>query len=236
MNILVINPDLPFVHNIRVLLEREGYRTSVANDIASALIWLEENRPDLLIIDRDLLVSEGQALLQILQRHGDLPTIFLTSAISQERALEYHVPRLDQIEHILRQAKPAVREMQIIHVAELLVDLAKKRAIFRGKRLPLTPIQFRLLSYLAGRTGQVVGYQELLKQVWGYESDDQEARELLKTHIRQIRRKMGLRVKNGEYLVSVRGFGYMLISPEEDRPLQQGDGEIVVVEAKSDSL
>ena len=234
MNILVIDPSLPFIDTIRPLLEHEGYRTSGASDIASALVWLEENRPDSLVVDRDLLVSEGQTLLQALQRHGDLPTIFLTSTEGPRGSLESPTPELHRIEHILRRAAEvtAAVETRAIRVGELTIDLAKKRAIFRGKRLPLTPIQFRLLSRLGGQAGQVVDYRELFGQVWGYEGDDQEARTLLKAHMGQIRRKMGLQVKNGEYLVSARGFGYMLIGPEEDHPPQKGDGQTSVAESR----
>jgi len=62
----------------------------------------------------------------------------------------------------------------------------------------------------------VIGYRELLCQVWGFDAEEAEARELLKAHIRQIRRKMGLDAQRAEYLQSVRGFGYMLIDPHED--------------------
>ena len=221
MNTLVINPDLAFTDRIRSLLEREGYSTSVATDIASALVWLKDNRPDFLIVDREILVNEGQVLLRALQHHGDLPALFLTSATSQERSLQSEAPGLDRIERVLRRAKAAVaEEVLVIRLGELLIDVPKKRAIFRGKRLPLTPIQFRLLNCLAERAGEVVGYRELLRRVWGYEGDDQEARELLKVHVRQVRRKMGLQVKDGQYLVSARGFGYMLVDPDEEQPSQ----------------
>ena len=221
MNALVINVDSAFTNRVRSLLEREGYLASVAGDVTSALEWLEDNRPDLLIVNREQLVTEGQVLFRSLQRHGHLPILFLTSAESQERALQSEAPGLDQIEHILRRAKAAVEEkLPVIRLGDLLIDIPKKRAVFRGKRLPLTPIQFRLLSYLAEKAGEVVDYRELLRRIWGYEGDDQEARELLKVHVRQIRRKMGLQVKDGQYLVSARGFGYMLIDPSEDQTSQ----------------
>ena len=223
MNTLVINPDRVFTDRIRSLLEREGYSTLVATDVASALVWLEDNRPDFVIVDREMLVNDEKGLFRTLQQHGDLPIVFLTSAENQERALQSEAPGLDRIERVLRRVKAALAEdLPFVRVGELLIDSSKKRVVFRGKRLPLTPIQFRLMSCLSERAGEVVGYQELLRRVWGYEGDDQEARELLKVHVRQIRLKMGLQVKDGQcqYLVSARGFGYMLVSPDEDQPPQ----------------
>jgi DNA-binding response OmpR family regulator len=72
-----------------------------------------------------------------------------------------------------------------------------------------------LLKHLALNAGRVVEYQELLQEVWGYQGEDSEARELLKVHIRQIRRKLGWDAAKAEYLQAVRGFGYMLAEPEE---------------------
>jgi DNA-binding response OmpR family regulator len=53
--------------------------------------------------------------------------------------------------------------------------------------------------------------------VWGYNGDKNEARELLKVHVRLIRRKLGLNPQTGEYVRAVRGFGYMLVDPDKER-------------------
>jgi DNA-binding response OmpR family regulator len=55
-----------------------------------------------------------------------------------------------------------------------------------------------------------------LRVVWGYEAEESEARELVKVHIRQIRRRLGLDPEKYPYIRSVRGFGYMLAPPDED--------------------
>ena len=55
-----------------------------------------------------------------------------------------------------------------------------------------------------------------LRAVWGHDGNDNEARELLKVHIRQIRRRLSLDPERQHYIRSVRGFGYMLTSPEDD--------------------
>jgi two-component system KDP operon response regulator KdpE len=69
---------------------------------------------------------------------------------------------------------------------------------------------------LAQRTGEVINCKELLRLVWGYDANENEARELVKVHIRQIRRRLGLDPEKHNYIHSVRGFGYMLAPPEDD--------------------
>jgi DNA-binding response OmpR family regulator len=217
MNTLLINPDPDSLDEIRSVLESRNHQTAGCADVTAALAWLEDNSPELVVVERGSLEGEGQAFLDSLQRHDLLPIIVLTSVGSARSSSSEQLSDLDRLSMVLRRLELlAAEENQVIHLGELIVDVPKKRATFGGKRIPLTPIQFRLLTYLARKAGQVVDYRELLRNVWGFEGDDREARELLKVHIRQIRRKMGLDVRDGMYLVSSRGFGYMLIDPEED--------------------
>jgi DNA-binding response OmpR family regulator len=101
-------------------------------------------------------------------------------------------------------------------VGELHIDTRKRRAGLGQRWVTLPPIQYRLLLALAKRAGEVISSQELLRLVWGYDTEEAEARELVKVHIRQIRRRLGLDPERHYYIRSVRGFGYMLDSPDED--------------------
>jgi two-component system KDP operon response regulator KdpE len=103
---------------------------------------------------------------------------------------------------------------EVVQVGPLIIDQGRKRVIWRGRPVQLPPLQFKILTVLARRAGQVVSHADLVREVWGIETDDPEARELLKVHIRQIRKRLGLDPERGEVLVSVRGFGYMLTPPE----------------------
>ena len=101
-------------------------------------------------------------------------------------------------------------------IGDLHIDTRKRRAKVEENWVTLPPIQYRLLLALAQRADEVIGSQELLRLVWGYEAGEIEARELVKVHIRQIRRRLGLDSEKHHYIHSVRGFGYMLTPPEED--------------------
>ena len=96
------------------------------------------------------------------------------------------------------------------------IDTRRKRAGLGEHWVTLPPIQYRLLLALARRTGEVVTYQELLREVWGYEEEGSEAHELLKEHIRRIRRRLRTDPKRQRYLRTVRRFDCMLTSAEEE--------------------
>jgi two-component system alkaline phosphatase synthesis response regulator PhoP len=124
---------------------------------------------------------------------------------------------LQHVQEALLQVQRLLAEPQgeLLRVGDLAIDMDGKRVLFHGQPVPLPPIQFRLLAYLAQNAGRVVGAQELLKAVWGYEGDETEARELVKVHVRQIRRRLGLGAQTSDYVQSVRGFGYVVNAPGE---------------------
>jgi DNA-binding response OmpR family regulator len=93
------------------------------------------------------------------------------------------------------------------------IDPARKEVVFSARRVPLPPNQFRLLLYLALNAGRVIDPRELVREVWGYVESESQARELVKTHVRLIRRKLGWTDEDSNYLQSVRGFGYVLNPP-----------------------
>ena len=101
-------------------------------------------------------------------------------------------------------------------VGELRIDTRKRRATLGERWVTLPPIQYRLLLALTQHAGEVVDCQELLRLVWGYDAAEAEARELVKVHIRQIRRRLGFDPETHNYIHSVRGFGYMLAPPDEE--------------------
>jgi DNA-binding response OmpR family regulator len=219
LKILIVNPNEVFLLALSPLLERDGHNVSVACDMTAALQALE-SPPGLVVIERAYLEQEGSPFFAKLSRYDGLPIILLTSGSQAGEGLKFtSVPKqheLERIEAIVSRVKEATSDQgsETLRVGDLIVDVAKKRVTFGNRRIKLPPIQFRLLRHLALNVGRVVEYQELLQEVWGYHGEDSEARELLKVHIRQVRRKLGWDAKS-EYLQAVRGFGYMLIEPEE---------------------
>ena len=79
----------------------------------------------------------------------------------------------------------------MIRAGKLTVDYARREVVFEARRVPLPPHQFRLLLYLALNQGREVEHRELLRVVWGYHNADSDARELIKTKVRAIRRRLG---------------------------------------------
>jgi DNA-binding response OmpR family regulator len=224
MRILVINEDEEFSKGLRYCLQREGYSVVVVPDSSSASRLLERYKPDLIILDKDLLEIDGLRPFASLQRDADMPLVLPVAPAKEERRegelLEERIrafgpEHLRRAEAILRRLRGLFeKERTILQIGQLTIDFEKKQVTFYDKPLTLTPIQFNLLGSLALDAGRVMGYRELLETVWGYKGEDSEARELLKVHINRMRLKMKAIAEGGErYIQSVRGFGYRLSAP-----------------------
>ena len=232
MDILVVNAQSVWVNRIRSRLEATGARVSVAANSAQAARIMEEAEewPDAIIVEHRILEKESDSLMGALRIDEWQPIIIPTDFqhLSQDPTQvplrgEEVLRRLETLAIRLKGVfEPAAH--QTIRVGRLTVDPGRKEVVFAARRVPLPPIQFRLLLYLALNAGRVVDQRELVREIWGYASAEGEAREMIKKHVRLIRHKLGWTDESTNYLKSVRGFGYMLSPPPRARSRKAGEG------------
>ncbi len=223
MQILVVNHQPLWAGRIDARLKAAGNRVWLAQSWPEAEALLEETWPDMILVEERILEREAPAMLAALRRGVWLPLILPTS-------FEYMTPEADRtstrgdealarIEGVVTRLQgvfePGAR--QLIRVGKLTIDVGRREVVFEARRVPLPPHQFRLLLYLALNRGRVVEHRELLREVWGYHGAESEARELIKTNVRTIRRKLGWTDPATDYLQSVRGYGYMLSPPQKPK-------------------
>ncbi len=96
-----------------------------------------------------------------------------------------------------------------LRVGLLVIDTFRHSVAFADELIQATPIEYALLSCLAEGQGRLMTYSEIVRRTHGYAADEDEAQLLLKAHVRNLRRKIP-----PDYLINVRGSGYMLAVPE----------------------
>jgi DNA-binding response OmpR family regulator len=99
----------------------------------------------------------------------------------------------------------------VLDVRGLLVDMEAMTAIKNEKELNLTPTEFRLLVTLMKRANRPHTFQELAAVTHGQEVEAAEARDLLKSHMGRLRKKLGQAPDGEEYIANVRGIGYKFV-------------------------
>lgn len=205
MHILILATTSDVASEMQSSLGNVADRYTVVTAWANVFPLLKNDRPDLILVERSVLTQTNLSTLNSLAGLDRWPPLLLVDAPGSRTALGVNV-----VKRITQESPLYYR------IGDLHIDTRKRRARVSEHWVTLPPIQYRLLLTLAKRSGEVLGCQELLRAVWGYEAEESEARELVKVHIRQIRRRLGLDPEKHHYIRSVRGFGYMLVSPDED--------------------
>lgn len=112
-------------------------------------------------------------------------------------------------------ASSADRSGDVVRCGALVLDLNAYIATLAGQRLELTPTEFRLLAELARTPGQTLGFVRLVQAACGYTCARHQAREIIGTHVLNLRARLGIRPGEPLYVESTRGVGYRLVPPLE---------------------
>jgi DNA-binding response OmpR family regulator len=147
------------------------------------------------------------------------------SGLAKRRQEKHRQELVTRVEEMLRALKteedePAsasrgnqLKRARFLQSGGIIVDLQKHIATLQGQLLNLTPTEFRLLACLMGKADQVLSCQELVREVQNYDCDELEARDIIRVHIRRLRQKVEPDPANPQYILNVRGIGYMFASP-----------------------
>jgi len=116
-------------------------------------------------------------------------------------------PIVDDVAPMDKVAETASNSMQL---GPLTVYPGRYQIAVRDQHIDLTPTEFDLLLYLAAHRGRVVPCHELVREVRGYAVDEAEAREVIRPHVSNLRRKLKSAEQDADLIVNVRGIGYRL--------------------------
>ena len=229
MKILVIEDELKLAEYLRKGLGEEGYVVELAHNGIDGLHLAAEGAYDLILLDGMLPGLDGLSVLAALKQtpRARTPILMLTARGSVEDRVQglkagaddYLVKPfafselLARIEVILRRSIAAsnIAEPLQLAVADLHLDLARRRATRGGARLDLSAKEFQLLSLLMRRAGEVLSRTEIAEQVWDIHFD--HGTNVIDVAMRRLRSKVDEPFSR-PLLHTVRGMGYVL----EPRP------------------
>lgn len=221
--ILVVDDEPEAVELVEFNLRQAGYAVTTAADGAEALKKARSQPPDLIVLDVMLPEMDGFEICKTLRLESvtsKLPIIMLTAKAAEiDRVLGLELgaddyltkpfsPRelLLRIKKILARGVTEEKPKEQLRFGDLLVDLPRHLASWKGKTIDLTATEFKLLTVLAQRAGRVQSRDQLLRDVWEYDSliDTRT----VDTHMRRLREKLG---PAANHLDTVRGVGYRFV-------------------------
>jgi DNA-binding response OmpR family regulator len=221
--ILVVDDEPEAVELVEFNLKQAGYAVATAVDGAEALKKARSLVPDLIVLDVMLPEMDGFEICKALRLDpatAKVPILMLTAKAAEiDRVLGLELGADDYLtkpfspRELLLRIKKIIARGQIqdrpddqMRFGDLMIDLPRHLASWKSKPIELTATEFKLLTLLAQRTGRVQSRDQLLRDVWEYDSliDTRT----VDTHMRRLREKLGGAAR---HLDTVRGVGYRFV-------------------------
>jgi len=222
--IVVVEDEENVAELIRLYLDKAGYATVLVSDGGEALAAIRHHRPALVVLDLMLPGMDGLEICRQLRKESNLPIIMLTAkgeevdrVVGLELGADDYVVKPFSPRELVARVKAVLRRMaeagdkggdEVVEVAGLRMEQATHQAVVAGRALPLTPMEFKLLWYLAAHPRRVCSREELLERVWGYDSYS-DAR-TVDVHIKRLRQKIEEAGESALRIATVWGVGYRL--------------------------
>ncbi|SEG14269.1 DNA-binding response regulator, OmpR family, contains REC and winged-helix (wHTH) domain [Actinacidiphila yanglinensis] len=200
-------------------LDRAGFAVERVADGPSAVSRAAVSRPDLVVLDLMLPGMDGLEVCRRLREAGPLPVVMLTARGDEDdRILGLEVGADDyvtkpfsprelvlRVESVLRRAGSPPAAGPWLRSGSLALDPAARRALRGGAELALTIREFDLLAFFLRQPGRVLGREELMRRVWGWEFGDLST---VTVHVRRLREKIEDDPARPRLISTVWGVGY----------------------------
>lgn len=225
--LLVVDDERPIADILKFTFEKEGYQVVCAYDGEEALLLVQHERPNLILLDVMLPGRDGMDVCRVVRQTYDVPIIMLTakdSELDKVLGLEFgaddYVTKpfstrelVARVKAHLRRQNPRTKEQEtnLLRVHELEIDMNSYTITKAGDSLDLTHREFELMVYLSRHQGQVLTREHLLQEVWGFDYFG-DVRTVDVT-IRRLREKIEDDPSQPKYIITRRGLGYTLRNP-----------------------
>ena len=224
IRVLVVDDDPQTLRYVRDALTAEGFAPTMTVDPSAVGRMVAEERPHLVLLDLVLPGADGIDLLESVPELGEVPVIFLSAYGRDQivaRALEagaddYIVKPFSptelvaRIRTVLRRrvATASAQPPEPYARGDLTVNYVERRALLKGRPVPLTDTEYRMLVELSVNSGRVLTHAQLLQQVWGPGHSGRPG--AVRTVIKNIRRKLGDNASNPAYIFNENRVGYRM--------------------------
>jgi two-component system alkaline phosphatase synthesis response regulator PhoP len=222
--ILIIEDDPGIQLSLKDEFESEGFDVYGADNGLNGMEMIEQNSPDLIILDLMLPFQNGYQICKKLRQEGNnVPIIMLTvkdqevdKVLGLELGADDYVTKpfslrelLARVNALLRRSEANIPENSVFCIGETVFDHKKYKAIRKGKEIEYTTLEFQMLKLLFERKGLAVTRYDFLNLLWG-ENNTVVTERTIDSHIANIRKKLEDDPSNPRFIISIRGVGYKL--------------------------
>jgi DNA-binding response OmpR family regulator len=222
--LLLVEDDHRISEPLRAALVAEGFAVEAAETGEDALARIDDELPDLVLLDLTLPGIDGLEVCRRLRvDHPALPIVMLTARAEEVDVVvglgtgaDDYVTKPFRVAELVARIRARLRAgaaggaaaEERLRVGGLEVDLAARRVVDGGAELDLTPKEFDLLALLAREAGRTVRRERIMREVW--DEHWWGPTRTLDNHVSSLRRKLGDHADEPHRLVTVRGVGFRL--------------------------
>ncbi len=220
--ILVVDDDSELRAILQSLLEAYGFAVYTAPDGPTALHILPQIAPDLIILDVLMPGMSGKEVCQQIRRHSPVPILFLTAIGEVESIVDglnrgaddymikpFHPAELvARVQAMLRRSRLQTSPPRLLRFqgGKLVINRSLAKVFREGEEVPLSPLEYNLLLFLAERAGHVLSPEAIYQAIWG-PNGEADLRQV-KWYIWRLRQKIEDDPSHPRFICTERGRGY----------------------------
>lgn len=217
--ILVVDDDPSLAEMLGLVLRAEGFEPSFCVDGSRAMDAFHEHQPDLVLLDLMLPGRDGVDICRDIRGESGVPIVMLTARADthdvvtglEAGADDYITKPLKSNTELIARIRARLRTVdspsaQELRIGDLVIDVAGHTVRRGDEVIPLTVLEFKLLTTLARKPWQAFTREHLLEEVWEYRHAADTR--LVNVHVQRLRAKVEKDAEHPEIVLTVRGVGY----------------------------
>lgn len=224
--VLLIEDERNIRHFVRTILAANGYQVLEAKTAAEGKMAFMSNSPDVVILDLGLPDGDGMDLLEKIRQDFSTPVIVLSARSDEsDKVAALDAGANDYITKPFGTAElqARIRSALRIHqqnvdrslggeknfrLGDLVIDYDTRHVLINGEDIKLTQTEYNIVALLAAHAGKVMTYAEIIKEIWKWM--DVGSVKKLQVNMANIRKKMGIKPGDTQYIVNELGVGYRM--------------------------
>lgn len=229
--ILVIEDDKPINNLLTTLFEANGYQVISAYNSEEGKMLYVSYRPDLIILDLGLPDADGILFLKYVRENFLTPIIVLSARTDEKEKVNAldcgandYITKPFGTNELLARVRGALRITthrlenakfpgKKFELKELVIDYDARRVFLKGNEIKLTQTEYNILALLSEHLGKVLTYSTIIREIWGY--NDLNSTKKLQVNMVNIRKKLGAKPGEKNYIVNELGVGYRMCAKED---------------------